>query len=76
MVRSQHARATREEALTVQCPLPPLGCGAPVGEPCTRRSSDGRRVPLDGPPAHFRRVLLAEQHNQLPFHEGEEDPDA
>lgn len=50
----------RDQAVTVPCPLPPKGCGQPVGAPCVRatsRCSDGK--PLTNAPAHTSRLQAA-----------------
>ena len=51
--------ADQTQALTVACPQPPDGCGEPIGQPCTRPTIDGHRVPLVHFPAHIPRLKRA-----------------
>jgi hypothetical protein len=53
-------RATRAEAETVDCPAPPLGCGMPAGQTCTRIN---RGQPLQHLPAHSARIRKAQETN-------------
>lgn len=48
--------ADAAQAATVPCPAPPLGCSAPVGDPCIR-PRDGK--PLVHLPAHTARLKAA-----------------
>ena len=61
--------ATRELALTVQCPRAPRGCGRPIGEMCRNRHGE----PLINQPAHMARIALSEAPEPTP---GDPAPDA
>lgn len=47
------------QALTVVCDPADGGCGSAPGEPCTRPTATGERVPLEHFPAHIPRLKAA-----------------
>ena len=52
-------QADREQALTVPCPPPPLGCAAVEGSVCTRPDGLGGRTELERFAAHDARLKAA-----------------
>ncbi|MCV7230698.1 zinc finger domain-containing protein [Mycolicibacterium komossense] len=63
--RQAHARSEwqrmRDQAVTVPCPIPPLGCGMPAGAACVTRTPGEPPKLLTRFPAHSARTALAKK---------------